>query len=393
MILLWMSLYLMGCDLGLGTHYDDEQRTFFVDYYREACDDSSSELCLRIRSEDESTYSPVSIPTIGFESLEWGTRYKVTANVEINKNGQDESYAFISTLSSEVIDPISNDFVLTIVMSSGILQDNSTDGSESTWILGAEKTFTCEPADCSVIASASRADNKIQLNFNVTSTELVLRSVKCSATEDDFSSECEGVKESTWDIAHYKTDCGLFLPTWCHVYKESSESSSNWTLLPIDITGFTESEYEWGTQYGLNINETLKSGSLYSATLNSENERAQLIESFKWVMRFDSSSDKSNQGLFKYLDVEFDCEQYSICNKIDRIINDLNDSEQRILILDGFVEATDESEDASGEESDGNFVIEGDSVIIEELVCDAAPTNFNANCADDYDDVYWVNKG
>jgi len=266
-------------------------------------------------------------------------------------------------------------------MSSGILLDNSSDASGSQWILAGEKTFVCQQADCAAITSALTANQKLQLNFRVENNELKLQAVKCAATDADFSAECEGGKENSWNIAHVKTDCGLYVPSWCHVYKETSESSDGWKLLPIDIAEFTDSEYQWGTQYDIAVSTVIKAGSIESAIYNKdtkENDSAELVSAFKFVIRTGDELAKSADGIINYLGTELNCDRNNHCYKLNQIVAG---SDEKILVLEGKVESSSANDDAGSSQ-----------VILEKLVCDAKTAQFKVDCADQYDDVYWVNK-
>ena len=371
---------LMGCNLG--SHYDPVEKTLYVDYYQEPCSDSATDLCLRTRNGEDGSYSVTTLPMTGFESLEWGIRYQVHVESERDSNGKVISHRLLSIESSEKISPLSSDFVLTLSMSSGILLDNSSDASGSQWILAGEKTFVCQQADCAAITSALTANQKLQLNFRVENQELALQAVKCAATDADFSAECEGIKENTWNIAHFKTDCGLYLPSWCHVYKEKSESVDDWALLPIDIEAFSDSEYQWGTQYEIDVSTVIKAGSLESARYQKENDSTDLVSTFKFVIRSGDELAKSAGGIISYLGTELDCERNNLCYKLDQIISA---ADERILVLEGKVELP-----GSNEEPDSN--LETKRVVLDKLVCDAKTSRFKVDCADQYDDVYWTYK-
>ena len=372
--LLFLFFLLSACDLGLGSHYDPKVDTLYVDYYREPCDDSTTDLCYRIRFDTDEAFKLTTLPTTGFDSLEWGSRYTIKAEIEYNDRGQEESYTFENIVSAEVMEPVSNDFVLTFYTASGILQDNSSDASGSSWMIAGDTIFTCETTDCAAISAAFNANKLIQLNFQAENDELILQAVKCYASEDDFSTECEGIVDESWDIAHYKTDCGLYIPSWCHVYKGTSESSSNWHLLAVDIEDFS---YQWGTQYDVDVTVDLSAGSLSSARLTNVNDSDEIMDSFKTVIRFDAESSDSDAGILTYQGVLFDCGRYSLCDDLDDIIDDLDDTEERIVVLEG----------SSSDNGSTNTTI-----IVENLVCDSDSSTFKENCADSDDEVYWVNN-
>lgn len=373
LLLSFVSL-LVACDLDLGSSFDPTTRTLYIDHYREACSESSTDLCFRVRLSEEDAFTLTTLPMTGFDSLEWGSRYQVQVEADRSDSGKDVAYSFESIDSTTVMDPVTNDFVLTFNTASGILLDNSGDESSSSWIIAAEKIFTCEAADCALISSATVDSQKLQLNFSASNNELTLKEVTCYSSETDFAAECEGVNNVSWDIAHYKTDCGLYSPSWCYVYKETGDSSTSWNLLSIEIADFTAL---WGQEYDIDVKTTKKAGSISSAIYLEQNGSNVITDSFKIVMQTGNAGlDKSNNDVINYLDVEFDCSTNNRCGDIDDAIDSSSDSEDRILIIEARVETS----------------AEIPVIIIEELVCDAGSDDFKIECADKYDDVYWVEK-
>lgn len=373
-ILLSLISFLVGCDLDLGSSFDPTTRTLYVDHYREACSESSQDLCFRIRLTEEDSFVLTTLPMTGFDSLEWGKRYQLQVEAERDDSGKDTSYSLEIIDATEVMDPASNDFVLTFNMSSDILLDNSSDGTGSSWIIAAEKVFTCVAADCAVISSAYTDRQKIQLNFSAADNNLTLKGVKCFSSENDFTSECEGINDKAWDIAHFKTDCGLHFPSWCYVYKEAADSSTGWSLLDIDIADFNAL---WGEQYDIDVTTSLKAGSIESATYIEQNESSVVTDSFKFVMQTGNGGlSKSDNNVISYLDIEFDCSTNAKCDDLDDAIDRSTDSTDRILIVEARVETS----------------AAVPVIIIENLICDSAGTVFKVECADDHDDVYWINK-
>lgn len=374
----------MACQLG--SHYDRVESTLYIDYFKEPCSDSSTDLCLRTRVGEDGSYAMATVPMIGFDSLMLGVRYKTQVESERDSSGNVTSHTFLSIDSSEDVAPVLSDFVLTLSTSSGILLDNSSDGLGSEWILAANSTFTCEPADCLAISSAVSSNKKIQLSFRIESNALKLQTVKCAATDADFDEQCEGIKDNSWNIAHYKTDCGLYLPSWCHIYKETAEATDAWKLLSVDLQEFTDSQYHWGTQYDIDVSTVIKAGSLESATYKKENDRTELDSAFKLVVRTGDDLAKSVDGVINYLGTELDCERNNLCYKLNQIISG---TDERILVLEGNVEFSGSSE---GQISEQSSELEIGRVVLEKLICDAKTAQFKADCADQYNDVYWVNK-
>jgi hypothetical protein len=369
MILLTLFIGLSGCDLELGSSFDPTTRTLYLDHYREACNESSVDLCFRIRLSEEDSFALTSLPMTGFDSLEWGKRYTVQVEAERSDSGKDTAYRLQSIDQQEVMDPASNDFVLTFNMSSGILVDNQ----DNSWTLANEKTFACEQSDCSALENALTNSEKVQLKFSAENDELTLLAVTCQSSENNFSTDCEGVGSERWDIAHYLTDCGLHYNRWCYVYKESTQSSADWQLLGSEVTGFS---FLWGVEYDIDATVVKKAGSIHSVTYEATNGSLEKTDAFKLVMRTGGEGlEKSDATSINYLGLTFDCVTNAQCNDIDDAIDRATSSQERILVLQARVVT-------SAEEPE---------IEIEDLICDAAGNVFKQECADKYDDVYWLN--
>lgn len=365
-----ISLLLLGCEWDLGSSYSPTTETAYIDYYREACDSTSTDLCLRMRFDTDDEFVVSTIDQSGFDDLEWGTRYTVSIEVEYDDNGDDEFYSFNSIDSSEVFDPTDNNFVLTFYMSSDILLDNYDD----TWTIAGEKTFSCEEDDCNTLAESYRDSEVIQLSFSAENDELTLLAVSCSASETSFETDCEGVGDYTWDIAHYRSDCGLYEPKLCMLYKEDTDASTEWQILPFEITDFTP---QWGLEYEIDVEATIEAQSLTAATFIEQDESPsdETGETFNMIMRTGASGlEESDDDVITYDGVEFDCSTYSQCSDIDDAIDDATDTQERLLLLEALVETS------------------GDSpvILIVDLLCDDGADDFQEECVDDYDDVYWI---
>ena len=95
---LFTSLLLIGCDWGLGPSYDPTSETAYVDYYKEACDSTSTNMCLRMRFDTSDDYVLSSVPNVGFDNLEWGKRYTVQVEVEYDSSGDHDLYSLLLSL-------------------------------------------------------------------------------------------------------------------------------------------------------------------------------------------------------------------------------------------------------------------------------------------------------
>jgi hypothetical protein len=370
LFVLLACLILSACTLELGSSYDSTIKTLYVDYYQEACDDTSNSLCFRTRVDINDTFEVNKISVSGFEELQWGNRYTLEVEAEKDGDGKDISYRLKEINSTVIFDASKNNFLLTFDMGSGILLDNQNNN----WIIAADKTFSCSVADCLLLANSYRDNEKVQLSFSVENNELTLLAVKCQSSPTDFSTVCEGESTEVFNISHYRSDCGLFEPRLCLLYKENADSSKEWNILPFEISGFTA---QWGRQYQLDVNIKLEAKDLKSVEFISEDDQAidRMNESFKVVMRTGSSGlEASANDVIMYDNVEFNCSRYNKCNEIDKAVERASNNQERFLILSAFVE------------------ISGDTpvIVIEDLLCDAQSNEFTTTCVSEYDDVYWI---
>jgi hypothetical protein len=346
----------------------------YIDYYREACNETSTSLCFRTRFDTDDGFVVNTLDMSGFEDLKWGARYTVQVEAERDSDGQDTQYSLQGIDSTEVIDASSNSFLLTFNMSSQILLDNQ----DSSWIIAQDKIFSCSITDCTSLDEAYRDSNKIQLQFSAENDELTLLAVKCHSSEADFSSVCEGEENKVWNIAHYQSDCGSYIPSWCSIYKENTDASTDWNLLDVDISDFTA---VWGNEHEIDVLVTQRAEDIAAVKFVEENNvniKSGDAFAFKLVLQTSGAAlEKSSGDVIKYLDVELNCEQYSQCVDIDNAIDDVTDSMERILVLQAFVEINEEVP----------------VIIIKDLVCNETVADFKTECADKDDEIYWVKKG
>jgi hypothetical protein len=363
------SLVLSACDLDLGSSYDPTTRTMYVDYYQEACDESSISLCLRTRFDIDDDFEINTVSMSGFDDLQWGSRYTVQVEAERDGDGKDTHYSLEGIDNTEIIDASNNSFLLTFNMTSQILLDNQNDS----WIIAAEKVFSCSAADCILLAESYRDDQKVQLSFSAENDELTLLAVKCQSSDSNFTSECEGINDAVFDVAHYRSDCGLSVPKLCLVYKEEADASTDWNLLPFEITDL---DAQWGKEYQLNVEVKIEGKDLKSVTLKSEKTAAkdQINESFRMVMRTGASGlEVSASDVIRYDGIDFNCSRFGQCNDIDDAIELATDDDEQFLILEAFVESSGETP----------------VIVIKSLDCNEKGGAFKTECVSEYDDVYW----
>ena len=368
--ILLACLSLAACKLDLGSSYDPTTRAMYVDYYQQACNESSASLCLRTRFDTEDAFAVNQVSMSGFEELQWGSRYTVQVEVERNGDAKDTHYSLEGISSTEDIDASNNEFVLTFNMANQILLDNQN----NSWIIAADKTFSCTETNCTLLESSYRDNEKIQLSFSAENDELTLLAVKCQASDANFSSVCEGINDAVFDVAHYRSDCGLAEPRLCLVYKEDTDASTQWNVLPFEISAFTA---QWGQQYQLDVKVKIEAKDLKSVEYIKEKDAARdrINESFKMVMRTGASGlAGSANDVISYDGMAFNCARFNQCNDIDTAVSKATSSQERFLILQAFVESSGETP----------------VIVIEDLVCDAQGDEFKIECVSKYDDVYWI---
>lgn len=367
--ILLISLFLVGCDWNLGPSFDPTSETIYIDYYREACDDSSTSMCFRTRTDTDDAFVLNTVSNSGFDDLEWGKRYTLQIEVEYDSSGDETLYSLQSVDSEEEVDATTNTFTLDFNMSSQILLDNLN----NSWIIAGEDIFSCIESDCTLLTNAYNANEKIQLEFSASDDQLTLLSIVCSAADNDFASTCEGINQTSWNIAHYRTDCNIFEPKLCLVYKDSSGADDLWQILPFEIEGFTAT---WGTEYDIQVEAVSSSGALSSATWLEENSSEDLSATeFNVVMRTGVQGlQESSSGVISYDDIEFDCEANSLCGDIDDAVNSADSTSERIIALLTKIEVINE-----------NTVY-----IIQSITCDESADEFKEDCADLNDEVIWI---
>ena len=126
-------LVLSGC-IELGQEWSDKHETREVDYYKEQCDNDSSELCFRIREDSGDSWEVVEEPFAGFEDYVWGQRHDVDVQVSFNDDGSTSSYVVTGLNASETVDSSENTFAINLYTQAGILVQNN----DTNWQLGVK---------------------------------------------------------------------------------------------------------------------------------------------------------------------------------------------------------------------------------------------------------------
>lgn len=362
--------FLTACEWELGQQYDDETKTMLVDYYRQACSDDNQKLCFRARFDSDDAYTSIEVPFTGFDDYEWGFTYSIEVIAERDGNGKDTSYAYRSVNSKTA--SASALFNLTLVNTGDII--STTDNV--TWSLANEKTFTCSDAQCTELINSEQNSTKIELSLNAVADVLTLNSIQCQAAENEFDTVCGGEGKDRWDIAHFQTECSASVPALCMLYREEGDSDDEWQVLPFDITDFIP---QWGTLYSdMEVTTVTSAGNLTSATLKTaaqdSTEKTAASDSFKMVVRTGTGGiEKSSSGKVTYDGVEFDCDTNSQCDEIDAAIDLVTDDDEQVMLLKTRVTVAGETP----------------TIVIEEFVCSDIPADFNQDCIDGADDVFW----
>jgi len=357
----------VGCKWNLGSEYSSETKTMYVDYYKQPCTDNDQQLCFRGRFDTSDSFKVIDEPFTGFSDFEWGKQYKIQVEADRDDDGDDSSYALQSIDSSTEV--TSNTFNLTLKNTGDIL--SSVDNQ--TWSLGNEKDFSCTGEQCDQLISSEQTSSTIELSLNANADVLTLNSVLCQAADDSFSSDCGGESDTSWDIAHYLTECGATVPSLCLLYKEKDEDEEEYQVLPFDIADFT---HQWGIRYkDMDVSIVEKAGTLQSATLKSDAEQTeQVTESFLFVVRTGVAGlESSSDGKFIYDNLEFDCSTHGQCGNIDDAVAESDDDDIQIVLLEAEVSSPGENAE----------------VRIVEVRCNDKPADFAAECIDSSDDVFW----
>lgn len=360
---LWLVLLLpalTGC-LELGRHWDDEQETLYVDYYKVPCDDDDTDLCFRTRESESDSWEVSDAGLSGFSSYEWGNRYTITVTTSFDDDGDPESYSFDSVDSTVVMADGSNSFSLSLYSSSGILVPLS----DTEWQIGGDITFTCD-SYCDAISSAVDDSQVLQLEYTATGNVVTLSTFICAASEEDFDSACEGESSVSWYIAPVQSECGLADAQMCLLFKVNSSDDYELLPLPDGIEDFTP---EWGYQYHIDVLRTVSSGGTITAAEledddSSPDDRTGSSYTYKIILR-GSELSENNDGTFSaYGDTpDLDCSQYSVCNSLGNYVDD-----DKWLLLKVYV--------------DGDLVVRS-------IVCHDDSLDDFRDCVDDDSDVNW----
>lgn len=356
-----LAALLTACP-DLGIDYSDKNETIEVNYYKQPCSNTSPALCFSVKNEGSSQDYQVFDNLTGFNSYEWGNYYTLNVDTSFDKNGKPQSYRFISQQAVEAND---NAFNLTLYSRSGILV--ASDSENTQWTLGGEITFTTSAQQGAAINQAIADDEVLQLEFTAAANVLSYSSLLCSAAEDDFASQCQGVSRDSWTLRQFLSDCNYNDAALCYVYRKNS--SDDWELLRTtssEISGFT---FQWGQQFTIEVEKTLSAGGqLVSATLTENDEAPDELSgssnNFLFVLNATDlpGADSDNKIAL------YDGGQTMLCGSICPTIAAATD-DNHMLLLDAYVD--------NGE------------IVVSRIVCNENPGTDFDNCANDEDIDWW----
>ncbi|WP_430461909.1 hypothetical protein ACQUQU_03715 [Thalassolituus sp. LLYu03] len=357
---LLLAPVISGCPQ-LGQHWDDQEETLYVDYYKVPCDTDSSDLCFRTRESESDSWAVSDAELTGFSSYSWGSRYTLTVTTSFDSNGDPTTYSFASVEAETAMADGSNAFALTLYSSSGVLVPLS----DSEWQIGGDVTFDCSTS-CTAIENAVDDQQVLQLEFEASGGTVTLSSFICSASEEDFDSECEGESTVSWYVAAFQSDCGLADAQMCLLFKVNSSDDYELLALTGDIEDFSP---EWGLKYQIDVVRTVSSGGVITAAVldaddSSPDDRTGSSYPFYTLVRGAELSENSD-GTFAGYDSmpALDCSQYSLCTKLGDYVDD-----DQWLLLKAYVD---------------------DDLIITSIVCHDDVLSDFRECVDDVDDVNW----
>ncbi len=365
-MMLAMVFLMTGC-LELGSSWSDKNETRLVDYYKEQCDNDSTSLCFRIREDSSDSWAIVEEPFVGFDDFEWGQRYEVSVTVSFDDDGHANHYEVTGINSSDDIESSESTFSINVYTEPGILVENGSDN----WQLGGEIAFDCKSA-CDDLSAAVANQYATRLEFNIIDTGIELGSVICASSEDDFDSDCEGESQVSWRIAWYKSECGLAEEAMCLLYKVNA--SDDYELLSLE-DGISDFTLEWGSRYDIDVTKTVSDGGNITAvalddTDDNPESREGLTYTFKTIVRGDKLAKPSGDLMSLYgddSDMSLRCDNgdsSASCSNFDDYIED-----DKWLLLHGYVD--------------------GDEIIVTEVLCDDNSLTDFRDCVDNDDDVTW----
>ena len=360
-------LVLSGC-IELGQEWSDKHEIREVDYYKEQCDNDSSELCFRIREDSSDSWEVVEEPFTGFDDYVWGQRHDVDVQVSFNDDGSTSSYVVTGLNASETVDSSEDTFAINLYTQAGILVQNN----DTNWQLGGEISFDCGVA-CDALEKAVANQYATRLEFVLTDGDvpgIELNSVICASSEDDFSSDCEGESKVSWIIGWFQSDCGLAEASMCLVYKVNSSDDFELLQLEDGIDGFTP---EWGSQYSIDVIKTVSDGgNITKVTLEDDDSNPDSYvgssNDFRMILRGSELKDPDSNNLVTIYDADIDLDCTGACSDF----SGLEDDEWMLVRV--YVD---------GEEL-RLYNTGSDSICIDDSLAD-----FRDNCIDDHDDVTW----
>lgn len=354
---------LSGCNLDLGQHWDDEDETYFVDYYRQPCDSSGTGLCFRLRTDDSSRYQLSKVAFSGFQTYEWGNRYRVTVTTSRNDNG--ERTAFRLQQIEEVTPYSGEGFELTLHTASGILQQDS----QSRWWLAGDTLLDCA-SDCSELANAVQQGEALVLALSIGTGALQVDEVVCRAAPDNLEAACDTDQEVAWQVAEFMSECGRTEARLCLLYRTSTSAAFERLPLTEGISGFS---WQWGSRYDLDVTASFtRAGALsaarYDATRATDSTLTGNSYRQRLILRGDALARDSGGVVALYGNAASDSTGLScgtLCSRLNGYIED-----DEYLLLQTY--------------ADGNGHLQ-----LTEISCHNADLAAFRSCVAGYPDVNW----
>lgn len=318
---------LTACQL-FGSSFSDKTQQLEVDYFKAQCASDSTDLCFRIRSDENDSWA-VSKKLQGFSGFEWGQRYQLKVRTSFDSDGKPKSYRFLSIQEES---SITNAFTMTLYTATGILSKGSGDA----WLLPEGRTFDCSGDACSAIQRAVDDRAVIQLELTASRNALTLSKVKCQSSSNNFSAECEGVSNNRWFISHFQSDCNRTEAQLCLVYRVSA--SDDWELLTTDSSDISSFTPAWGMEYRIDVSQTLSSGGqLTQASLRKKDDnpvdRKGNTHGFKWVVQAESLAASNSDNRITLYDGNQIMNCDTLCPTINQAITD-----RHLLLLGAYVD-------------------------------------------------------
>jgi hypothetical protein len=355
----------------LEPEWDATEETFHLDYYKEEC---GLGLCYRYRKDINDDFELLDNAISGFSSYEWGNHYTLKVKEQREGDGRKRTLSLINIEDVTAIAPgLSSAFSLTLSTIKGAITSPN-----NIYQLYGEKAFSCALSLCQKIDNAIVNDEKVQLSFMlpaINGDDLVLNDIECQSSENNFLSACEGITESKYYIAPFKTECFATDAALCYQFKKNIDDE--WSTLDVELTGAFV--FVWGKLTRIDVKETFNNVKIrtsfeWQSTLDSD--VANDILSHRMLIRSEGIGALSANGDFASYEGEASgfkliCESASDCSALNTF-TDENGVDERVALLNTEFKATGTPTDI--------IVKSG------EILCNELKSEFSVKCKDEIDD-------